>query len=1317
MSAPDDIPSMSPARNRKKSSESSESQPSTTPPVEPRPSTSNGHESGHSRGGHGHGHGHGHSHTHSSGHHSRRPSTGRSSTDSRSSASGGRSSSHGDNVRRLSSMRDRVLVSNANAMARGMSFSELDDTTTTATATTSSSSSPQMNGHDQNNTNNDQAQKTGMSNGARKKKKKKRNWHRSLYDRNLIGWTGQYPNFSTTADPVLESSPGLEGRTSDELRALSRRGLMVYPREAQGSEAAAAAAAEPQSHQQQQQQQQNSLATYPSPMSSPIGSSLSPNSELNRNLTPGPETGQVPEFEQPPITTTTTSTNLTTTRTASNSPTCEATATAAIAAGTPPEKSVKDDAKEQQSEEKQQEQVADSSTSRISGKRQGSPLEIRIKEEESDKKSAKEEPQLTPPMSKRQKNEETSPSVCSRSRSKSLNVQELTPKLEQATNRSKSQESLIVGLSDLPSPETEAKEKPSPSPEPYINVKSDLTPSPSMAKSVTPSPNAVKPELSSPRVAKPESPVSSVAEPVALSSSVVEPLTSSSSVVEPVASSSSVVEPVASSSSVAEPSLSLAEPEPGSQSEVKPKLLSNNSTSSTTKLKATDKFYRLPFEYGWRRELVLPSLGNPKRRTGDVFFISPSGRKLRSREDIIPLLEGDLTIQNFCFQRVPQDAGPEHELVRRATPSVYRSKQNEAAGQLNQPQEPAVTGKRVSKPKVPKGASPPSEGWTATAAVKGKVRSVLSSSSSNGGNQSAGASVSRKQSKMPKMSSSDALTIRPEKERGPEMSSEAPLENQLPQLRVHLMKAQPPAVGTPMDTYEISDGSDEDNDDTGSSSAGSAMEIAEEVELRGQQPPAVEQQQQEPDHRPFRDMDVVVIGGRKAIVVRAPLPRPPVKLVPRPPDLTSYDRIYRKRIQDKRLAQTLAISLDDAHIGVNLLAAVMKTMNMQERVTMSQVCTTWAMVSRDNRVWNKVILRDTHVKNWIKLLMEMTRHRTRELDMMGVIMDTPKLRFAGELRVLKTLRVLRTDATTNEFLKLVLSSLPQLQELRTTCVSSHLHLGRLERMRKLRVLRINMVHPKAQALHLNAVGTLSHLTELSIRGVSDLKPLDLTHLKNLTRLQVLGLGSCEYLNHEQLGRDVLPCLKALHTLRIENDHRAMAMFPVDEILHGVALAGGVQRLELINVDVDSGFGQLLASCSTVTHLLLAPKCLHNTATMTNAVMQAIRDNADHLVIFRLVLVTQLLSATENLYKGTQKNVIPVQRPVPGIPSGDALNNCSPEDNCQEEEHTQCVAFLPVDRLEAILNEMMPMGCLSVAKVAMSETTNMQFLEPGVGETT
>lgn len=172
---------------------------------------------------------------------------------------------------------------------------------------------------------------------------------------------------------------------------------------------------------------------------------------------------------------------------------------------------------------------------------------------------------------------------------------------------------------------------------------------------------------------------------------------------------------------------------------------------AVVKLPATDEFYMLPFQYGWKRELVLRSNLGTSRQRGDVIFISPDGKKMRSREDILALLKGDLTIDHFCFQRQLQNAGEPHETVRQAQPAPLRRKSLVAAKkqqlqlhqQIQQKLNPnfnqqsaavsaTVSGKRVPKPKVPKGASPPPEGWTSTMAVKGNAR-VLAASNGNSG--------------------------------------------------------------------------------------------------------------------------------------------------------------------------------------------------------------------------------------------------------------------------------------------------------------------------------------------------------------------------------------------------------------------------------------------------------------------------------------------------------------------------------------------------------------------------------------------------------
>lgn len=137
-----------------------------------------------------------------------------------------------------------------------------------------------------------------------------------------------------------------------------------------------------------------------------------------------------------------------------------------------------------------------------------------------------------------------------------------------------------------------------------------------------------------------------------------------------------------------------------------------------------DEFYRKPFDYGWKRELVWRANPETSKDKADVYFITPSGKKLRTKADIMPYLEGDLTIEHFCFIREPLGVGPELELVRSAKPSSRST----TAATMAAASTPITMGKRVSKPKAPKGASPPPQGWTPTRALKVNNAALMSKS-------------------------------------------------------------------------------------------------------------------------------------------------------------------------------------------------------------------------------------------------------------------------------------------------------------------------------------------------------------------------------------------------------------------------------------------------------------------------------------------------------------------------------------------------------------------------------------------------------------
>uniref|UniRef100_A0A182M7F6 MBD domain-containing protein n=1 Tax=Anopheles culicifacies TaxID=139723 RepID=A0A182M7F6_9DIPT len=84
-----------------------------------------------------------------------------------------------------------------------------------------------------------------------------------------------------------------------------------------------------------------------------------------------------------------------------------------------------------------------------------------------------------------------------------------------------------------------------------------------------------------------------------------------------------------------------------------------------------DDIYKVPFKYGWKRELVYRANmeGNSKDK-GEVYYITPNGKKLRTRNDIVSALHDDLTMDNFTFAKEPVGGTPEEETIRVETCTI-----------------------------------------------------------------------------------------------------------------------------------------------------------------------------------------------------------------------------------------------------------------------------------------------------------------------------------------------------------------------------------------------------------------------------------------------------------------------------------------------------------------------------------------------------------------------------------------------------------------------------------------------------------------------
>lgn len=125
----------------------------------------------------------------------------------------------------------------------------------------------------------------------------------------------------------------------------------------------------------------------------------------------------------------------------------------------------------------------------------------------------------------------------------------------------------------------------------------------------------------------------------------------------------------------------------------------------------TDEKFKTPFKFGWKRELVYRSQMPDTRTKSDkaeVYYITPEGKKLRTKNEIQLHLSDGLDVNMFTFTKEPLGASAEDEIVRSAkayTPHTQRKVANFL--DIGEADPNLGFGKRVPKPKVPKGVSPP----------------------------------------------------------------------------------------------------------------------------------------------------------------------------------------------------------------------------------------------------------------------------------------------------------------------------------------------------------------------------------------------------------------------------------------------------------------------------------------------------------------------------------------------------------------------------------------------------------------------------------
>lgn len=130
-----------------------------------------------------------------------------------------------------------------------------------------------------------------------------------------------------------------------------------------------------------------------------------------------------------------------------------------------------------------------------------------------------------------------------------------------------------------------------------------------------------------------------------------------------------------------------------------------------TLIDMSNPLYKLPFKYGWKRELVFRASNDSSfKRMADIYYYTPKGKKVRSFREVAESLGSkELTIDNFTFFKEPIGLNdPEKEIVRHAkklgSPGFTMGKKsvsNKKATPTKKPvQEPAAK-KTVQEDSIP----------------------------------------------------------------------------------------------------------------------------------------------------------------------------------------------------------------------------------------------------------------------------------------------------------------------------------------------------------------------------------------------------------------------------------------------------------------------------------------------------------------------------------------------------------------------------------------------------------------------------------------
>ncbi|XP_038107074.1 uncharacterized protein LOC6041154 isoform X2 [Culex quinquefasciatus] len=664
-----------------------------------------------------------------------------------------------------------------------------------------------------------------------------------------------------------------------------------------------------------------------------------------------------------------------------------------------------------------------------------------------------------------------------------------------------------------------------------------------------------------------------------------------------------------------------------------------------------DEAFKVPFTFGWKRELVYRAHmdGNSKDK-GEVYYITPAGKKLRTRNDIVMALHDGLTMDNFTFIKDPVGGSPDEEIIRSAktygsTPRRSMSSSTAAAAAAAVVVEPPVEiGKRVPKPKMPKGASPPPFGR----ASLGQQRTPPSSRSNSQTSPKSGATA-QVASRASLGLGGSAVGLKPnENSFGGGALKSAKLKNKTDEVRKSNTSKSMNNIGQ--------------SNNRNSSSSFIAADLAA-----------------------IRTNDTGAAARSSSLAAG---------------------------LEQNRLFASNFFS--NVSIGYDVLQQTFQYLKVQELLRASCVCRMWNQVANHPRLWRTVRMKNSHVNDWAGLARTLHKNGTKHLDLRKMLIsgnsDEMWQSFGENIAYADRLERIDLCRCSSTVVGSLLRSNPHLKVINALAIKNDpVDFSNFEHGRSLEELRLKSSAPVSVDGDLSQLGYMTSLRHLSLTSILKLGSTSIEALGELENLESLELGECTEIGQNLA--DILPNLTKLQRLRLEKGQEAFNMFTV---LEGISKVPSLSQLELINCDVKVGFDKHLHRCTNIKKLLLIPTYVSQSAATNHMVLSGVAKLKDTLESFIWTVTVELLRVTELYIdqcdtknrddKNSPGESIPILKPVPGVEEIPPANSANPSDTPAQVE------IVPLVTVTSILDRSVPNTKVKILKIPFASTWKQGMID-------